>query len=105
MLACNICSRALSSKAASWGYAARQYIAMYRYGLLARQWYKARQKLIAHFTQALAHERELFATFFMPGRQEYGDRLDWELKTALDQTLSHTSEKGALHELRDDRCV
>jgi len=74
---------------------------MYRYGLLAKQWYKARQKLIAHFTQALAHERELFATFFMPGRQEYGDRLDWELKTALDKTTDCPSDKGECHELRD----
>jgi len=86
---------------ASWEYSARQYIAMYRYGLLAKQWYKARQKLIAHFTQALAHERELFATFFMPGRQEYGDHFDWELKAALDKIIDHASDKGELDELRD----
>ena len=35
--------------------------------------------------QKLARERELFATVFMPGRQEYGDRLDWELRAALDR--------------------
>jgi len=86
---------------ASWEYSARQYIDMYCYGLLAKQWYKARQKLIAHFTQALAHERELFATFFRPGQQEYGDRLDWELKTALDKTVDCASEQGEFHELRD----
>jgi glycogen synthase len=86
---------------ASWEHSARQYIDLYRYGLLAKRWYKARQKLIAHFTQALAQERELFATFFMPGRQEYGDRCDWELKTALDQAISHAAGKGESHELRD----
>ena len=74
---------------------------MYRYGLLAKQWYKERQKLIARFTHALAQERELFATFFTPGRQEYGDRLDWELKAALDKTLDGASEQGEFHELRD----
>ena len=46
------------------------------------------------FTQELARERELFATFFMPGRQEYGDRLDWELRAALDrQDLLTASER------------
>jgi hypothetical protein len=58
---------------------------MYRYGFLTKQWYKERQKLVANFTQKLARERALFATFFMPGRQEYGDRLDWELREALDR--------------------
>jgi hypothetical protein len=58
---------------------------MYRYGFLTKQWYKERQKLIEDFTQKLGRERERFATFFMPGRQEYGDRLDWELRAALDR--------------------
>jgi len=83
--------RAAMAIDASWEYAARQYIDMYRYGLLARRWYTARQKLIAHFTRALAHERELFAAFFMPGRQEYGDRCDGELRAALDQAIHHTT--------------
>ena len=64
---------------------ARQYVDMYRYGLLVTQWYAQRRQLMADFTQALAHERELFATFFMPGRQEYGDHCDWELRAALDK--------------------
>ena len=70
---------------ASWQSSAQQYLDMYRYGFLTKQWYKERQKLIADFTQELARQRELFATFFMPGRQEYGDRLDWELRAALDR--------------------
>jgi len=93
--------RAAMAINASWEYSARQYVDMYRYGLLAKQWYKARQKLIAHFAQTLAHERELFASFFMPGQQEYGDRLDWELKTALNKILDCALEQGELHELRD----
>jgi glycosyltransferase involved in cell wall biosynthesis len=70
---------------ASWQHSARQYVDMYRYGFLTKQWYKERQKLIADFTRKLARQRELFATFFMPGRQEYGDHLDWELRAALDR--------------------
>jgi starch synthase len=70
---------------ASWRHSAQQYVDMYRYGFLTKQWYKERQKLIEDFTQKLARERELFATFFMPGHQEYGDRLDWELRAALDR--------------------
>lgn len=93
--------RAAMAINASREYSARQYIDMFCYGLLAKQWYKARQKLMAHFRQALGHERELFATSFMPGQQEYSDRLDWELKTALDKTLDCVSEQGELHELRD----
>ncbi|HEY5867876.1 MAG TPA: hypothetical protein VI542_20350, partial [Candidatus Tectomicrobia bacterium] len=81
---------------ASWQSSARQYLDMYRYGFLTKQWYKERQKLIAAFTQELARQRELFATFFMPGRQEYGDRLDWELRAALDRQDSlTTSERRA----------
>src|SRR5262245_44452045 len=93
--------RAAMAINASWEYSARQYIDLYRYGLLAKQWYKERQKLIAHFTRALAQERELFTTFFTPGQQEYSDRLDWELKIALDKTLDGVSAQGELHELWD----
>lgn len=86
---------------ASWEYSTRQYSAMYRYGLLAKQWHKERRKLMARFTHALAHERTLFTTCCIPGHQEYGDRLDGELKTALDQTIEHASAQGEIHELRD----
>jgi glycogen synthase len=78
---------------ASWQHSAQQYVDMYRYGFLTKQWYKERQKLIKDFTQKLARERELFATFFMPGRQEYGDRLDWELRTVLDRQDFLTASK------------
>ena len=71
---------------------------MYRYGFLTKQWYKERQKLIANFTQKLARERELFATFFMPGRQEYGDRLDWELrKRWIDMIFSLRAQGDAMN--------
>jgi glycogen synthase len=72
---------------ASWEYSARQYIAMYRYGHLAKQWQAWRRQLMADFQQALGPERELFTTFFMPGREEYGDRLDGELWAALERAV------------------
>jgi hypothetical protein len=77
----------------SWQHSARQYMDMYHYGFLTQQWYKERQKLIQNFTRKLARERELFATFFTPGRQEYGDRLDWELRAALDRHDFRTVSK------------
>ena len=77
---------------AGWEDSARQYVEMYRYGFLVKQWYKKRQQLIADFTHELTPEqRELFAAFFMPGRQEYGDRCDWELRAALDRELEAAS--------------
>ena len=78
---------------ASWQSSARQYIDLYHYGFLTKRWYKERQQLIADFTRKLARQRELFATFFMPGRQEYGDRLDWELRAALDRHDLLTASK------------
>jgi len=79
---------------ASWEYSARQYVEMYRYGFLVKHWYKKRQQLIADFTHELTPEqRELFATFFMPGQQEYGDRCDWELRAALDRELEAASSR------------
>jgi glycogen synthase len=73
---------------ASWEYSARQYVEMYRYGFLVKDWYKKRQQLIADFTHALTPEqRKLFGMFFIPGRQEYGDRCDWELRAVLDREL------------------
>lgn len=76
---------------ASWEPAAQQYLALYRYGCLAKQWYRARRQLIERFVaQMPAAERALFATFFLPGRQEYADRLDWELWAALEAVRSET---------------
>ncbi len=68
---------------ASWDASAAQYVHMYRYGLLAKKWQAERQKLIAKFAKSLKKERSLFAEFFIPGQQEYGDKFDWELKATL----------------------
>jgi glycogen synthase len=76
---------------ASWEYSARQYVDMYRYGLLVKQWHAQRRQLMADFMHGLAHERELFTTFFLPGRQEYGDPCDWELRAVLDRHDSLTT--------------
>jgi len=68
---------------ASWDASATQYIQMYRYGLLTKKWREERQKLITKFAKSLRTERSLFSEFFIPGQEEYGDELDWELKKAL----------------------
>ena len=68
---------------ASWDTSAAQYVEMYRYGLLVKQWQEDRQCLIEQFVRSLKGNRELFARFFIPGQQEYGDRFDWQLKETL----------------------
>ena len=67
----------------SWDASAAQYMEMYRYGLLAKKWRAERRQLIDKFIHRLKKERAPFAEFFIPGTQEYTDRLDWELKQAL----------------------
>jgi glycogen synthase len=68
---------------ASWDASATQYVNMYRYGLLMKQWHAARSGLIQKFIKSLKIDQQMFAEFFMPARQEYGDYLDWELQKAL----------------------
>jgi glycogen synthase len=69
---------------ASWDASAAQYVEMYRFGLLDKKWQAERQKLIERFAKSLGPDRSLFAQFFAPGRQEYGDKFDWELKQVLE---------------------
>jgi glycogen synthase len=68
---------------ASWDDSAGQYVKMYRYGLLAKQWPVHRHESVERFIHWLNEQRSLFAEFFIPARQEYSDPLDWELKDAL----------------------
>ncbi len=68
---------------ASWDNPASDYIAMYRYGLLAQKWYQDRRNLIDQFITDLQDDRDLFKTFFHPGTHEFGDHYDWQLKNAL----------------------
>lgn len=70
---------------ASWDKSATQYVEMYRYGRLVKQWKAKRREWIASFAHSLKHEQTLFTNFFAPGRQEYSDWFDWELKRVLDQ--------------------
>lgn len=70
---------------ASWDKSATQYVEMYRYGQLVKQWKAKRQEWIASFAHSLKGEQTLFADFFAPGYQEYSDWFDWELKRFLDQ--------------------
>ena len=67
----------------SWDKSAGQYINMYSYGMLVKQWKAERKKLIEKFTKSLKQDQDLFAEFFIPGQQEYGDTFDWQLKESL----------------------
>jgi hypothetical protein len=67
-----------------WDASADQYVEMYRYGLLAKKWHAERRRLIGEFLGELDRDRGAFAEFFGPGQREYSDRLDWELKQALE---------------------
>jgi hypothetical protein len=69
---------------ATWDASADRYVEMYRYGLLAKQWQAERRRLIEEFARRLKDDRDTFAEFFVPGQREYTDRLDWDLKSALD---------------------
>ena len=67
----------------SWDASAGQYVEMYRYALLFKQWRAKRQQLLESFTRSLKSDRALFSEFFAPGQQEYSDWYDWELKRFL----------------------
>ena len=79
--------RAAMALDASWERSAKQYVNMYRYGSLIKQWHAERQKLVEEFAVLLGKNRAMFNDFFIPGEKEYGDKFDWELKTALAQAL------------------
>jgi glycogen synthase len=75
--------RAAMAVNAGWEASASQYVNMYRYGRLVKKWHAQRRALIDEFVKSLGEDRHLFAQFFIPGQQEYSDKLDWELKHAL----------------------
>jgi glycogen synthase len=68
---------------ASWDASAQKYLDMYHFGLLMKKWHAERQKLLDKFTRSLRKDRELFAEFFIPAKQEYGDKLDGDLRALL----------------------
>ncbi|MCY3023661.1 MAG: hypothetical protein NTW87_32170, partial [Planctomycetota bacterium] len=68
---------------AGWEEPAAQYIHMYRYGFLAKQWRSHRNALVERFIKSLGSDRAIFNDFFTPGLAEYGDKYDWELKRKL----------------------
>lgn len=68
---------------ASWDSSAAQYINMYRYGFLTKEWFHERKDIVRRFINLLDDDRDLFSEFFHPGHGEYGDELDWELRDAL----------------------
>ena len=69
---------------ASWDISAAQYVELYRFGLLAKKWRAARRRTVANFIRSLKEDRDLYSMFFIPGRGIHADRLDRELKEALD---------------------
>ncbi len=75
--------RAAMAMDASWERSAAQYIELYRYGLLVKRWRQRRSEAVEEFVAELGPDKELFRRFLAPGLEEYGDRLDWELKQAL----------------------
>jgi hypothetical protein len=68
---------------ASWDTSATQYLNMYRYGFLMKQWHEERKKLISRFAGSLGEDLRTFSEFFIPGKAEYGDAFDWQLKKNL----------------------
>lgn len=68
---------------ASWDKSAQQYVDMYRYGFIHKKWSAARKSAVRQFAKTIDDDKELFVDFFTPGYEEYGDRLDWELKQTL----------------------
>jgi glycogen synthase len=68
---------------ASWDISAAQYLRMYRYGFLMKQWHAERKRLIANFTRSLGEDLHTFLEFFIPGKEVYADAFDWQLKKAL----------------------
>ncbi|MEM7343336.1 MAG: glycogen/starch synthase [Chloroflexota bacterium] len=71
----------------SWGPSAKQYVNMYRYGLLIKKWQAERQKLLNRFVKNLDTDIDLFNEFFISGEQEYSDAYDWALKASLTNLL------------------
>lgn len=69
---------------ASWDISAEQYIEMYCYGLLVKDWNRRRQQVIDNFIDALGPKAALFDRFFIPGEKEYGDKFNWDLKQVLE---------------------
>jgi glycogen synthase len=67
----------------AWESSARQYLQMYRFGLLMRKWWteKARHPPDpSRFVRSLGGQAALFDRFYNP---LWGDSLDWELKREL----------------------
>ena len=70
---------------ASWDTSARRYVDMYRYGQWVKKWRTQRHELVEGFAESLETDREMFDEFFIPGRENYGEILEWQLKAALHQ--------------------
>jgi len=68
---------------ASWDTSAGQYVQMYRYGLVMKEWFAARERLVKRFARSAQKELPQFADFFIPAEAPYGDTFNWELRRQL----------------------
>ena len=68
---------------ASWDASAGQYLDLYRYGLLVKQWREARRGFLNAFAHSLGSDRPTFTRFFAPKFGPNGDEYDWQLKNVL----------------------
>jgi len=70
---------------ASWDKSAGQYVQLYRYGLVMKDWFAARGRLVKRFARSAKKALPQFAEFFIPAEAPYGDTFNWELRRALEK--------------------
>jgi len=68
---------------ASWDTSAGQYVQMYRYGLVMKDWFAARRRLVKRFARSVVKENPFFADFFMPAEPPFDDPLNRDLRRQL----------------------
>ena len=77
---------------AGWDSSALQYLHMYQYGLLHKQWYAERQKCLEKFVKDLRAQRPMFTEFFLPGHPDCADDFDRELYQELHEPVQVSKE-------------
>jgi glycogen synthase len=65
---------------ATWDRAAAQYLDLYRYGLLYKDWRRMRRQSLWDFARGANTSQPEFRRYFAPAHAPYDDAYDWELK-------------------------
>lgn len=73
----------------SWDNTADEYVGLYRYGRLNKEWYHERQNIIDQFIESLGPNKSMFTRFFVPDRHAGSDDLDWQLKNSLEKVAEN----------------